>query len=159
MSQSARASPGAGRNARWREMRRSELVTVPSFSAHAQRARRVDTNDPTLTVDEVNRRVDYSLRYALAFVPPVVCLLLGIIVGHVSDVQAGEARDGLVELALVDLQRRVALLALVGADVERVDEGRLDLVLREVLAEQDILLSTYRAAVGLIEIPETTQDR
>ena len=57
------------------------------------RARRVDTNDPTLTVDEVNRRVDYSLRYALAFVPPVVCLLLGIIVGHVSDVQAGEARD------------------------------------------------------------------
>ncbi len=29
---------------------------------------------------------------------------------------------------------------------------------REVLAEQDILLSTYRAAVGLIEIPETTQD-
>ena len=30
---------------------------------------------------------------------------------------------------------------------------------REVLAEQDILLSTYRAAVGLIEIPETTQDR
>ena len=57
--------------------------------------RRVDTNDPTLTVDEVNRRVDYSLRYALAFVPPVVCLLLGIIVGHVSDVQAGEARDGL----------------------------------------------------------------
>ena len=29
---------------------------------------------------------------------------------------------------------------------------------REVLAEQDILLSTYRAAVGLVEIPETTQD-
>ena len=29
---------------------------------------------------------------------------------------------------------------------------------REVLAEQDILLSTYRAAVGLIEIPETTPD-
>ena len=31
-SQSARASPGAGKNARWREMRRSEFVTVPSFS-------------------------------------------------------------------------------------------------------------------------------
>ena len=29
---------------------------------------------------------------------------------------------------------------------------------KEVLAEQDILLSTYRAAVGLIEMPETTQD-
>ena len=29
---------------------------------------------------------------------------------------------------------------------------------REVLAEQDILLSTYRAAVGLIEMPETMQD-
>jgi uncharacterized protein (UPF0335 family) len=29
---------------------------------------------------------------------------------------------------------------------------------KEVLAEQDILLSTYRAAVGLIEIPETTLD-
>ena len=29
---------------------------------------------------------------------------------------------------------------------------------KEVLAERDILLSTYRAAVGLIEIPETTQD-
>ena len=30
--QSGRASAGAGRKARWREMRRSELVTVPSFS-------------------------------------------------------------------------------------------------------------------------------
>ena len=29
---------------------------------------------------------------------------------------------------------------------------------KEVLAEQDILLSTYRAAVGLIEIPNTNQD-
>ena len=29
---------------------------------------------------------------------------------------------------------------------------------KEVLAEQDILLSTYRAAVGLIEKPEATQD-
>ena len=28
---------------------------------------------------------------------------------------------------------------------------------KEVLAEQDILLSTYRAAVGLIEITETKQ--
>ena len=33
--QSGRASPGSARNARWREMRRSELVTVPSFSPHA----------------------------------------------------------------------------------------------------------------------------
>ena len=33
--QSGRASPGSGRNARWREMRRSELVTVPSFSPQA----------------------------------------------------------------------------------------------------------------------------
>ena len=29
---------------------------------------------------------------------------------------------------------------------------------KEELAEQDILLSTYRAAVGLIEMPETMQD-
>ena len=29
---------------------------------------------------------------------------------------------------------------------------------KEVLAERDILLSTYRAAVGLIEIPETTRN-
>ena len=29
---------------------------------------------------------------------------------------------------------------------------------REVLAEQDILLSSYRAAVGLIEITNTNQD-
>ena len=29
---------------------------------------------------------------------------------------------------------------------------------KEVLAEQDILLSAYRAAVGLIEIPETTRN-
>ncbi len=29
---------------------------------------------------------------------------------------------------------------------------------KEVLAEQDILLSSYRAAVGLIEIPNTNQD-
>ena len=29
---------------------------------------------------------------------------------------------------------------------------------KEVLAEQDILLSTYRAAFGLIEIPNTNQD-
>ena len=32
IDQSARASPGAGTAARTREMRRSELVTVPSFS-------------------------------------------------------------------------------------------------------------------------------
>ena len=30
--QSGRAAPGAGRKARWREMRRSEFVTVPDFS-------------------------------------------------------------------------------------------------------------------------------
>ena len=29
---------------------------------------------------------------------------------------------------------------------------------KEVLAEQDILLSSYRAAVGLIEIPNTNKD-
>ena len=33
--QSGLASPGDGKNARWREMRRSELVTVPSFSPQA----------------------------------------------------------------------------------------------------------------------------
>jgi hypothetical protein len=32
MSQSGARCPGAGRKARWREMQRSELVTVPSFS-------------------------------------------------------------------------------------------------------------------------------
>src|SRR5947209_7158641 len=31
--QSGRPAPGAERNARWREMQRSEFVTVPSFSA------------------------------------------------------------------------------------------------------------------------------
>ena len=35
MRQSARASPGIGRNGLCREMRRSELVTVPSFSPQA----------------------------------------------------------------------------------------------------------------------------
>jgi hypothetical protein len=39
--QSARASPGGGRKARWREMRRSELVTVPSFSPQASAGRRM----------------------------------------------------------------------------------------------------------------------
>ena len=33
--QSGFASPGSGRKARWREMRRSEFVTVPSFSPQA----------------------------------------------------------------------------------------------------------------------------
>ncbi len=33
--QSGRASPGGGHTARWREMQRSELVTVPSFSPQA----------------------------------------------------------------------------------------------------------------------------
>ena len=37
--QSGRASPGAGRKGRWREMRRSELVTVPSFSPQAAAGR------------------------------------------------------------------------------------------------------------------------
>ena len=37
--QSGLASPGAGRNARWREMQRSELVTVPSFSPQAAAGR------------------------------------------------------------------------------------------------------------------------
>ncbi len=39
--QSGLASPAAGRNRRWREMRRSELVTVPSFSPHAAAGRRI----------------------------------------------------------------------------------------------------------------------
>ena len=34
--QSGNASPGAERKARWRDMRRSELVTVPSFSPQAE---------------------------------------------------------------------------------------------------------------------------
>ena len=53
--QSARASPGAGRNARWRDTRRSELVTVPSFSPHASAATRAaerttGVTDPPLTL-------------------------------------------------------------------------------------------------------------
>ncbi len=36
----ASTSPGSGRKARWREMRRSELVTVPSFSPQAAAGRR-----------------------------------------------------------------------------------------------------------------------
>lgn len=39
--QSARASPGAGKNALWREMQRSELVTLPSFSPQASAGRRI----------------------------------------------------------------------------------------------------------------------
>ncbi len=39
--QSGRASPGGGRNARCREMQRSELVTVPSFSPHAAAGRTI----------------------------------------------------------------------------------------------------------------------
>ena len=39
--QSGLASPGGGRNARWREIRRSELVTVPSFSPQAAAGRRM----------------------------------------------------------------------------------------------------------------------
>ena len=35
-AQSGRASPGALRKRRWREMRRSEFVTVPSFSPQAR---------------------------------------------------------------------------------------------------------------------------
>ena len=38
--QSGFASPGGGRKARWREMRRSELVTLPSFSPQAAAGRR-----------------------------------------------------------------------------------------------------------------------
>ena len=49
--QSGLASPGAGRNARWREMRRSELVTVPSFSPQAAAGRR--TCAPASTVSLV----------------------------------------------------------------------------------------------------------
>ena len=39
--QSWRASPGGGRNGRWREMPRSELVTVPFFSPQASAGRRM----------------------------------------------------------------------------------------------------------------------
>ena len=46
--QSGLASPGAGRNGRWREMRRSELVTVPSFSPQAAAGSR--TCAPAFTV-------------------------------------------------------------------------------------------------------------
>ena len=42
--QSARASPGAGMKARWREIWRSELVTVPSFSPHASAGSRISAS-------------------------------------------------------------------------------------------------------------------
>ena len=35
------ASPGVSRNGRWREMRRSEFVTVPSFSPQAEAGSRI----------------------------------------------------------------------------------------------------------------------
>src|SRR5438477_353791 len=46
--QSGLASPGGGRNARCREMRRSELVTVPDFSPQASAGS--STCAPALTV-------------------------------------------------------------------------------------------------------------
>src|SRR3979490_993688 len=39
--QSGLASPGAGRNARWGEIRRSEFVTVPSWSPQPAAGRRL----------------------------------------------------------------------------------------------------------------------
>lgn len=42
--QSARASPGAGRKARWRLIIRSLLVMVPLFSPHAKAGRRTWAN-------------------------------------------------------------------------------------------------------------------
>ena len=42
--QSGLASPGAGRKARWREIRRSELVTVPFFSPQPRAGKRIWAN-------------------------------------------------------------------------------------------------------------------
>ncbi|MNE33277.1 hypothetical protein D3C80_1269340 [compost metagenome] len=39
--QSGFASPGAGKNARWREIRRSEFVTVPFFSPQPSAGNRI----------------------------------------------------------------------------------------------------------------------
>ena len=49
--QSGFASPGAGRKARWREMRRSEFVTVPSFSPQPQAGSRTCAPREMLSVE------------------------------------------------------------------------------------------------------------
>src|SRR5471030_1404209 len=52
--QSARASPGAGRNERWREILRPELVMVPSFSPQPSAGRWQLIMLLTLSVPEVD---------------------------------------------------------------------------------------------------------
>jgi hypothetical protein len=49
--QSGFASPGSGRKRRWREMRRSEFVTVPSFSPQATAGSRMCAPAFTLSFD------------------------------------------------------------------------------------------------------------
>ncbi len=49
--QSGLASPGTGRKARWRVMRRSELVTVPSFSPQAAAGSRTCAPASTVSFD------------------------------------------------------------------------------------------------------------
>ena len=58
--QSCRASPGAGRNGRWREMPRSELVTVPSFSAQASAGRRMRQASTVSVARIASETIEYS---------------------------------------------------------------------------------------------------
>ena len=62
--QSGLASPGDARNGRWREMRRSELVTVPSFSPQA--AAGSSTCAPAVMVSFDSTLSDTTNRSSLA---------------------------------------------------------------------------------------------
>ena len=72
--QSGLASPGAGRNARWREIRRSELVTVPSFSPQAAAGSR--TCAPAATVSFAAGQAAFTLTLLILFNPKLAWLML-----------------------------------------------------------------------------------
>ena len=66
-------------------------------------AAKVDTNDPSLTMEEVNKLINYHRRYALALIGPVGVLLTGMALHYTlirerpSDVSRmeGEPHNGL----------------------------------------------------------------
>jgi len=53
---------------------------------------KVDTEDPNLTMDEINRLIDYRSRYMIALLSPMVVLISGIIM-HYSFLREAPAPD------------------------------------------------------------------
>lgn len=65
-------------------------------------AAKFDTSDPSLSIEEVNRRVNYPRRYAVALVSPALVLLVGVVFHYSLIRTPAPPLEPPADLAIVD---------------------------------------------------------